>query len=336
MDGRLSFYWKHLGPLRVAIVSIAAFIGIVKNLLPPPLGHVVVNVIPAWSSYVWIMVAILALVVFLLEEAHYGELVRAAQSDGKPQPKRPNVLPIFAISALLPAAIISDLVFWRTKIRNQHAVANVATQKQSMTAALASSTPKEQSSTTVKRATPSYKRQEQAVKAREQSTGQPASTLQQPTAVPQQQTCIGSNCIGGSNYGNAIVNNYAPQPRTIPVDTQRGLVACLSAQPGEATVLILTGVADAGAFAKQWIDVFRASGWKVNPAPDILLAGSGQGVQFRVRGVLDGTTPDIDSHTPGGAAAKCLVGTNTGSHGMVSLDANYDTKKVEVIVGFPP
>jgi hypothetical protein len=78
---------------------------------------------------------------------------------------------------------------------------------------------------------------------------------------PNIQTCPNGNCIGGDDYGNAIVNNYGPPERKLTADQRAKLIDALKPVcPFDVAVRGFPGSVDAMKYADQIRDAIHAAG----------------------------------------------------------------------------
>ena len=156
-----------------------------------------------------------------------------------------------------------------------------------------------------------------SVRVEPQPQPQPQPQAQQPTYALGQ--CVGSACAQGPG-AQATYNQFGETPRRITEEQKAAFEACLSKNPGTASVMAVVNSPEAANLAADWLEIFHKAKWKVDPdMVGSFLIGGGvwAGVHIDVRGTYDEQTKTatFDHDSPQGAFMDCLLGKTVGKAG---------------------
>jgi hypothetical protein len=108
-------------------------------------------------------------------------------------------------------------------------------------------------------------------------------------SLPQTTVAIAPSGIANAapNMGAQTVNNFAPPARTIPAEIRSECRDLLSRTPLKVSVHALVGDVEGFKYAKEWYDLFAASGWEMADPQVMSIIQFGtptQGIEISFRG----------------------------------------------------
>lgn len=178
----------------------------------------------------------------------------------------------------------------------------------------------------------------------EPTTQQPPQQQgQQPTYAIGQ--CVGSACAQGPG-AQATYNQFGETPRRITEEQKVALEACLSKNPGTASVIAIVNSPEATDLGADWLEIFHKAKWKVDPdMVGSFLIGGGvwSGTHIDVRGTYDEQTKtgNFDHSSPEGGFIDCAMGktigkASDGGGASIILRPDLPANLVRVSVGPHP
>lgn len=109
--GRLQFYWDYLGSFRKSLVAWFVFMSNI-SWLPERARNWLYHFIPAWRWQTWLLIGALLLVAFVLEEAHYRNLIEKSGKKSSAKPAQSFLVPI--------VSIVTIAILWTLSVALQH------------------------------------------------------------------------------------------------------------------------------------------------------------------------------------------------------------------------